>query len=91
MLKLWLRGLVPRAIEQYLDRRRDAKAVAAIKKLTAAQINTLTAREQLVANRINIDVSYRDIANEMNVTRERVRQIHAKIIRKIQRRQDDPI
>lgn len=81
-IKYWLICNLPSPFYNWLDARSERSQLDRLKKLYSANAK-LTPREHFVSfNRIN-GQSYESIAENMNVTRERIRQIQAKVLRKL--------
>ena len=85
VVKLKIISLIPFELYMYLDQRKENKATKSLQKLYNPRAD-LTDREHYVANCIVNGDSLEKIAQNMNVTRERIRQIKAKALRKLERR-----
>lgn len=84
-IKFWLISMVPFSWYMWLEGRREQREMEELKRLYSMDTldARLTEREHLVCTfRIN-NVNIESIAKSMNVTRERVRQIQAKALRKM--------
>jgi DNA-directed RNA polymerase sigma subunit (sigma70/sigma32) len=83
-IKLWLTVNMPDPIYRWREKRKEEKQLQRLKALYSKSAN-LTDREHFVCgNRVN-SISVEAVAFEMSVTSERVRQIQAKALRKLER------
>lgn len=82
--KVWLQAQIPARVYYKIEELKQDRDLERLKVLYAATAK-LTAREHQVCQGRIAGASFEDIAREMNVTRERIRQIEAKALRKLER------
>lgn len=82
LFKPWLTLRAPHLVYTWLERRREVQELADLKRLYTEH-TPLTEREHWVSSGRVQGYSYEQLASKMNVTKERVRQIQAKALRKL--------
>jgi DNA-directed RNA polymerase sigma subunit (sigma70/sigma32) len=89
-IKLKLRLMVPYSIEMWLAKREQNNKISALPKLmSGAGYQKLTQREYFVCDKLATGASIESVAEQMNVTRERIRQMLAKAVRKMERKDSE--
>ncbi len=86
LVRHWFTMAMPYSYYMWRERREHDAELAKLKRLyTPDSQAVLTARERLVCILRISDRTLEQVAESMNVTRERVRQIQAKAVRKLER------
>jgi DNA-directed RNA polymerase sigma subunit (sigma70/sigma32) len=88
ILKLWLWLKLPYGVQTYLEARKEARDLADLKRLYREN-SDLTHREHYVCEEIKRGLSFEDVADNMIVSRERVRQIFYKALRKLKKQENE--
>lgn len=90
---IWM--LTPHRVHVWLDERKEKRELERLRdhynKYSYATMVSLTSREDFVCEARTQGHSFEDIAKQMNVTRERIRQIQAKALRKLERANDEGV
>lgn len=84
-IKLWVHVNMPRRWHYYIQRKEEDRELKQLKALYNSD-SLLTDREHFVCRRRVDGLSIEEIAKHLVVTRERIRQIQAKALRKLQRK-----
>lgn len=79
----WLVRNLPQNVLSFLEARKSRRDLSELRCLYSNRRAVLSTRERLVCEGSLSCKSIEDIANDMGVTRERIRQIQAKALRKL--------
>lgn len=86
LVKFKILMAMPHSYYTWRDRREQDSELAKLKRLyNYYSSKTLTVREHMVCTARSSGQTLEEVARTMNVTRERVRQIQAKAVRKLER------
>lgn len=88
IFRFWLWSKVPYNIHMRLDAQQERKQLRMLKKSWELNLS-LTARELIVCNSRIEGKTFKEIAKEMNLSQERIRQIQAKAIRKLRKKNNE--